>query len=135
MKVQLAYRYTGEDREKLTALLEEIRRTLESSGNTVWVPELDPLRPSSIKELFNKTFRKLDECDVLLVILRSTEKSEGMLMEVGYAIARGKKIWLAVQDTVKNTRLRDFADFITEFSSDGDLCMKLKNPNANPELL
>jgi nucleoside 2-deoxyribosyltransferase len=127
MKIQLAYKYTGEDKQKVVSLLEKVRETLKKRGCETYVPVFDKSVPESKKELFNRTLNKIDEQDILLVLLFSEDKSEGMLLEIGYCLAKQKKFILAINKDIKNTHLRDLADDIIEFLNLEDLIEKLKN--------
>ena len=126
MKIQLAYKMTGENREEVIGMLKKIKEVLEGRGLEVYVPELSPARPDSKKELYLDTLEKLNGADVLLAIIKSNEKSEGMLMEIGYAMGKGKKIIAAVCDCVKDTHLRELVNLVVEFDGVDDLYGKLK---------
>jgi nucleoside 2-deoxyribosyltransferase len=127
MKIQLAYKFTGEDKQEVIYLLEKIQETLKNSGYEVYVPLFDKPLPESKKELFKRTLDKIDKQDILLTILLSEDKSEGMLLEVGYCLAKQKEFILAVNKDIKNTHLRDLADEVIGFSDLEDLIFKLKN--------
>ncbi len=77
------------------------------------------------KQIFEHAFKKIDEADVVVMILMSEEKSEGMLIELGYSLGENKKIILAVRSTIKNTHLRELADKFLEFINIEDLTTKL----------
>jgi|APSaa5957512622_1039677.scaffolds.fasta_scaffold49707_2 nucleoside 2-deoxyribosyltransferase len=125
MKIQLAYKMTGENREEVVEMLEKVKDILESRDFEVYIPELNSERPESKKELYLDTFGKIDSSDVLLAVVRSDKKSEGMLMEIGYAMGKGKKIVAAVCDCVGDTHLRELAHFVVEFDGVDDLYDKL----------
>jgi len=129
MKIQMAYRYTGEDSVKLVEDLKKIVEMLEIKGHEVYVPVLDLDRPSDKKDLFLNTLKRLDGCDAILGLIKSEEKSEGMLMEIGYAWGRDKKLFIAISEDVKNTHMKEFADKVINFSDMDDLFFKLKGLN------
>jgi len=126
MKIQLAYKFTGEDTEKLTEELKIIKSILEERGHEIYIPVLDPERPDNKKELFLGTIDRIKDIDIFLVLMKSEAKSEGMLMEVGHAFGLGKKVILAINKDVKNTHLRELIDNIIEFENIDDLYNKLK---------
>lgn len=72
-------------------------------------------------------FKTLSNADVVFVVLKSSEKSEGMILEVGYAIAKGISVVVAVQDEVKNTYLPGMATKMFTWSTVEDLIEKTKN--------
>ena len=71
-------------------------------------------------------FQNLNQFDTFLAIVRSEKRSEGMLMEIGYCIAKGKKIIIAIKKDVKNTYLPEMADKVIRWDSFDDLIKKLK---------
>lgn len=126
MKIQLAYRFTGENEKTLLAQLKRIKTILENNKHKTYIPVLDPDRPSEKKALFLNTLKKLDSADAILALIKSDEKSEGMLMEIGYAWGKNKKLIIAINKDVKNTHMREFADILIEFSDIDDLYEKLE---------
>ncbi|MBR9706245.1 hypothetical protein GOV14_04370 [Candidatus Pacearchaeota archaeon] len=127
MKIQLAYRYTGEDPDKLKEILKSIIAILEEKGHETYTPILDSDSSSMSKqEIYTDALRKMDDTDILLVYMSSSEKSEGMLVELGYALGKDKKVILCVDKTVDETRVRYFTEDIIEFEDVNDLYDKLK---------
>ncbi len=126
MKIQLAYKFTGEDAEKLMGILKNITEILGNRGYEVYCPVLDDSKPAEENEILSHTFKLIDEADVLLALLSSDEKSEGMLMEIGYAVAKNKKIVTAIKKDIGNTRVKDTSHNIIEFENNDDLYGKLK---------
>lgn len=128
MKFFVSYRFTGEDPKVLEKNMKIICSTLEGNGHknycTFW--NADSLSKTSKKELMNYAFKEIDNSDGLFVFLNSENKSEGMLIEVGYALARKKKIFLAVSKKLKNTYLREIADNFIEFDNVKELENKIK---------
>jgi nucleoside 2-deoxyribosyltransferase len=130
LKIQLAYRYTGEKTSELLLVLKKIKEILISNNYKVYITVLDPDRPKEKKELYYNTLKKIDSCDILLALIRSNEKSEGMLMEIGYAIGKNKKIISAIKKDV-TTHLTDLSNEIIVFENNKDLFNKIKNFNFN----
>jgi len=126
MNIQLAYRVTGEKIESLHIMLKKIKAILESNNHNLWIPELDPKKPSVKKELLNKTLNKIMDCDAILAIVKSEEKSEGMLLEIGYAIGKNKKVFLLIKENIKNTYLLEVSNKIITFKDEKDLYEKVK---------
>jgi len=126
MKIQLAYRFTGEDENKLIGDLKRIVSVLKDQQFEVYCPVLNPDRPKNKKELFLDTLNKIRETDILLALIKSDNKSEGMLMEIGHAMGLGKKFFVAINKEIKDTHLREMADLVIEFKDINDLCNKLK---------
>ena len=126
MKIQLAYRFTGENEQVLLEQLKKIKSILEKNKHSTYIPILDLNRPTEKKDLFLNTLKKLDSADAILALIKSNEKSEGMLMEIGYAWGKNKKLIIAINKDVKNTHMREFADILIEFSDIDNLYEKLE---------
>jgi hypothetical protein len=69
----------------------------------------------------------LKKSDVFFAFVESNEKSEGLLLEAGYAKAQNKKIILAIKKDVNLRFLRAIADSIVEFEDMNDLKEKMKD--------
>ena len=127
MKIQLAYKYTGEDREKLIEILKEIKSLLTEAGHEVYVPVIDGnYENSTEEEIYKGALKKIHDIDAILAYVISDDKSEGMIMEIGYALARDKKFFLAIKKDIQSTKLRIFADKIIEFENIENLYDQLK---------
>ena len=70
---------------------------------------------------------ELDRADCILAFIKSEEKSEGMLIEIGYALAKKKKLILAIKKDVRATFVREMTNEIIEFQNLDELCEKLAN--------
>jgi len=128
MKIQFAYKYTGENIEELFEILKNIYSILnEKDRHEIYVPVFDENKPETEDKILEHTLEKLNHMDLLFVLIRSEDKSEGMLLEAGYAFAKRKKIILAIQKDIKNSRIRDIADKIIDFQDFEDLYNKLKD--------
>jgi nucleoside 2-deoxyribosyltransferase len=120
MKVYLAYRYTGEDQKQLRDNLTQLSNVLTGLGHKSFICHRDLLDWGNTnipgKELLNKSLAELKSSDVLLAFINNFEKSEGQLLEVGYAKAFGKRIVTLVQKNVSLGWLEIISDKIIEFS-------------------
>lgn len=128
MKIFISFRYTGETVENLQQFFYPIRDALEARGFEVYL-SLDDLETWGQNELalrdkFTRTFQALAESDCLLVVINTADRSEGMLMEVGYALGQHKPIVLMVQAGVQ-TYVREVASPVVEFQDHSDLLSKL----------
>ena len=59
-----------------------------------------------------------------MVVVRTPDRSEGMLMEVGFALALRKPIYLYVAKGV-DTYIREVTTSVVEFTSHEDLLEKI----------
>ena len=130
MKIQLAYKFSGEDEEKLVRTLTRIAEVLENSGHEVYFAckDEDLFRKNNFtpKQILVHALKKLDDADCLLVFVRSKEKAEGILIETGYAIAMNKKIILAIKKGIMRYFTGSIANQIIEFEDIDDLIKKLE---------
>ena len=128
MKIFIGQPVTGEDINQLREESDKICSLLESKNKETYCVIFDgsEKEANSNENKMKYAFSKLDGCDTFLVILRNERKSEGMLMEFGYAIAKKMKIIVAIKNGVKNTYLPEIADEVIKFENIDDLLNKLK---------
>ena len=84
-------------------LLPEFTSKLESMGATVWEPfyrnsEIDSSRPGWANKVACSNFRDLRNSDALFAIVNGTPPDEGVMIELGVAIALGKPTFLFRDD-------------------------------------
>ncbi len=129
MKIFLSYRFTGEDPIILEQTLSQIKNALEHVGHQVFCSFWEEQRfrdgNFSNKQILEYALKELDSSDVYFAFVKSAEKSEGMLLEAGYALANKKPMWVAVKKGVKTTFLTELADKRIEFETLDDLSQKL----------
>ncbi|MBU4070332.1 MAG: hypothetical protein KJ646_05085 [Nanoarchaeota archaeon] len=130
MKIFIGQAVTGEDINKLREESKKIVKILEETGNDRYCTvlkgdewEKNLLLGDKLKHAFNE----VDKNDCFLAIVRSEKRSEGMLMEIGYAISKNKKLILAINESVQNTYLREMANKVIEFKTPDELNEKLKD--------
>lgn len=129
----LSYRFTGEDIHELNETLGKILSSLRSVGHIVYcsIEDEDWFKENNRtnKEILEHALRQLDKSEVLLAYVKSDQKSEGMLLEIGYMIAKGKSFALALKQGTQTTFLKEYGDPLIEFNSIDDLCEKLTQVN------
>lgn len=125
-KIQLAYRFSGEKIEDVTRMLKKITKILEEKGHKVYAPALDKTMSFEEREDLSNSFRHIDDNEVLLAIIKDKNKSEGQLLEMGYAFAKKKCIFTVIHSEAEHDRVRKLSDKITVFSNTEDLLNKLK---------
>ena len=127
-KIFIGQAVTGMDIDSLRNETQKITNTLRKSGYLVY---------STIEKEGKNTFKRkgdwvlhafeeMDKNDIFLAVVRNEHRSEGMLIEIGYTLAKKKKFFLAINVNVKNTYLRDFADKIIEWKNFDDLIKQLR---------
>ncbi|MDO8470038.1 MAG: nucleoside 2-deoxyribosyltransferase [bacterium] len=131
MKIFISFRFTGEDMSELKGVIRGIEEALHAAGHetvcSVWEEEKFTKERFTPRQILEWALRELDSADTYLAFVKSTERSEGMLLEAGYALAKGKRFIVAVRRDITTTFLRHIADTIIEYDSYGDLYAKLRN--------
>lgn len=131
MKTFIAYRFTGEDPKELEPLLTTVRDSLKAKGVDSYCTFFDEVEFNgkllSARQIMNHAFGILDDIDFLFVVQTSENKSEGMMMEVGYCIAKHIPIVVATKIGVGATYLPQMAEVAIEWQTVEDLKEKIKN--------
>lgn len=124
MKHFIAYRMTGDDpvavRERVGALKEALREAGHEVYENASKSDEFHQRGMTPRQIMDDGFSELDECDALFVLIAGPERSEGMLMEVGYAYAKGMPITVAVKHGV-DTYVDTMGDTVIRWSEPADL--------------
>ena len=131
MKIFIAYRFTGEDPDQLRILIHDIFSSLEKAGHkpfcTFWHGDFYKNNKFTKRQILEHGLNELDNSDVYLAFIKSEEKSEGMLLEAGYAIAKGKKFYLAIKKGINTVFLHEMADKLIEFETFDELRQELSH--------
>lgn len=127
-KYFVAYRFTGENPEVLQERLTAVVDALGKAGIEAYCNLFDQHEYSaqslSASQIMNKALEKIDDSDGLFVLINSNDKSEGQLIEVGYALAKDKHVIVAAQENV-NTYVPQMADASIVYKDLPDLAAKL----------
>ena len=130
MKAFVAYRFSGEDPAQLDRLLLAVTSALRGKGVEPYCTFFD--EPSfrnkalGAKQIMAHAFSVIDDSDFLFVLQTSNERSEGMLMEVGYCLADRKPIMVATKVGVENTYLPQMATVAFEGTDIHDLYRQIQ---------
>ncbi len=79
------------------------------------------------RQILDHAFSVINESDFLFVLQTSDNKSEGMLMEVGYCFAKGIPILACVKDSVKSSYIPELTPFKMSWSNPDDLIQAIRN--------
>lgn len=119
MRVYVAYKLSRENFEKLREKLEEVSDVINKLGHEsfIFVRDVQNWKPGDMdaKEIMDRAFLEMGKSDVLLVVLESVEKGEGLLIESGYMKGIGKKIIVASKKECRGFLLKGMADWAFEF--------------------
>lgn len=115
MRAFVSYRHTGAEADTTTAMLEVVRKVLSKKGiavsNVFFDVRKGDLPVKSPGELMVEAFGMLSRSDFVLALQLSEERSEGMLMEVGYALAKQRPVVVATRANVRETYLPSMAAY------------------------
>src|SRR5688500_7871913 len=125
MKTFVAYRFSGENPKELEPLLSSIRDELQKKNIEVYCSFFDEAefqnKSYNARQIMEHAFRIIDDSDFLFVLQTSDNKSEGMLMEVGYCIAKGIPIVSATKKSVKSSYVPDMGEVDLRWDDTNDL--------------
>jgi nucleoside 2-deoxyribosyltransferase len=129
MKIFIAYKFTGEDINELRQTLSEICGVLHDSGYSTYcsIEQEDTFQKQghTHQQIIKSALNELSSSDALLAYVNSSSRSEGQLMELGYAMAKDKPIILAYKKGVNVHSSKAVADRLIEFADHTDLLKKL----------
>jgi len=128
MKIFIGQRVTGENITNLKNESMKLVEVLKSNGHKPYCTFLESngFDNKSNKEKMDIAFKKIKDSDLFFAIVRNENRSEGLLMEIGYSIAKKKIIYLAINEDVQNTYLREIAKKVIEYKNFEDLLNKIK---------
>lgn len=130
-RVMVSYKYTGESVDRLDILLSTICDAVCNAGANPYCVYFAKARGSiqqkSPAEMMKIAFSQIDCSDVLLVVQSSESRSEGMLMEVGYAVASQVPVIVVTHSSVLATYLPSIADISIRYDCIDDLKNIIEN--------
>jgi hypothetical protein len=125
----IAYRHTGADPERLEQLLPAVKGAVENAGHQAYCTYFDEEEfqgnGHGPKEIMDHAFQKIEELGGLFILVDGDEKSEGMLMEAGYCIAKNIGFVVAKRAGV-TTYLDKMAERSFEYNDINDLVQKIE---------
>ena len=130
LRTFIACRVTGEDPDTLRTILQDICQALGEVEVDVYCTFLDPneavSKNGNARAVMDHAFRVIDGVDFLLVLQTNEEKSEGMLMEVGYCIRGMIPIVVATKSGLTGTYLPQMAQHVIRWDSVEDLLAQIR---------
>jgi|GEM_PF-937702 len=125
MKAFISYRYSNEPVERLELLLSAACNGLQDANIDQFCLFFEKKKgvipQKSQSDMMNIAFEQITKSDFLFVLQASECHSEGVLMEVGYAIAKSIPVIVATHSSVKMTYLPDMADKKIKYINNEDL--------------
>lgn len=120
MRFYIAYRYTGENPATLRSELSVIESAIKASGHDVFCSIsrekyfLD--NKFTARQIIDYSLKELEQSDVLLAYIKSPEKSEGMILEIGFAIAKQKPVYVLIKEGIKTGYIESAAEKVVVFN-------------------
>lgn len=131
-KFFIAYRHTGEDILELEQRISTIDIALAAKGIKAYATLFDESEfqknHTSAGHIMEKAFQKISAMDGLFVLIAGSEKSEGQLIEVGFALALKKPVIVARQKDAK-TYVHELTNLSFEYDDLSDLSKKILELN------
>ena len=131
MKYFFSYKQTWNDLVKLRQNLEIISQIFTDKWDETFIffRDLENWweKGTPVNEVLKLAFSEIDKSDCIFAFIDNESKSEWMLLELGYAKSKWKKIILAIKSDLWFLLVREIADSIIEFIDFDDLIKKLDN--------
>lgn len=131
MRIFIAYKFSGVDHHTLRNQLTAISDAITKEGHESFIFFRDREKwgdvTLTIDEIITGAFEELSRCDAVLVMQQGNEKSEGVLLEAGYAKALQKMLVVAVSTDAHRRLLTAIADHVVIFDDVNDLLPKLEH--------
>ncbi len=132
-KVFISYRFTGEDKVELVKTMTELEDTIKEKKYKVYSTIHDNKQFAnenwSGKQILRKAYDEIDNSEKCLFFVRKEDISQGMLLELGYAMAKEKELILAIKKDIKKSIYRRQIDKVIEFENFEELKEKLSKNN------
>ncbi len=120
----VAYRHTGESPEVLEPMLSGVCSALKEIGIeaycTFFSEEEFQSKSLSPRRIMEYAFETIEKKDLLFVVMANSDKSEGMIMEVGRFFGR-MPIIVAKHESVEGTYIPEMADVCYEWTTNQGL--------------
>jgi len=134
IKAVISYKYTDTSIVELSTVLSAIRDSLNKASISTYCVFLDEDQSDascqkSYSENMKAAFDNINKTDFLFVVKHSNKCSEGMLMEVGYALANNKPMVLALHNNIRKTFLSEMTNHIINYDSIESLKIGIDNFN------
>ena len=125
----IAYRHTGEDIMELEKRIRTIETALATKQIKAYATLFDEEKFQqnnlTAGQIMRHAFEKLDSMDGLFVLIMNSSRSEGQLIEIGYALAKKKQIIVAKQKDAQ-TYAHELTNLVIEFDDLNDLAHKIQ---------
>lgn len=129
-KIFVSFKFTGEEPVELMKNMSAVIGALREKGYKVYCniesEERYQKEKLTAKQIFEDTLPNLDSSDAVFVFNNSDLRSEGMLIEIGYALAMKKPIIMAAKKGITANSSKAVSTSVIEFESVDDLVQQIK---------
>jgi len=130
MKIFISYKFAEGDPKKIEEFMENLKVSLQKSNHemTTTFFHVEEFKKSnaSMRQIMDKALDYINKADLVLCVVYSKDKSEGQIFEIGYSIAKNKKLILAIQEGLSTRWIEHYANKIIRFKNLEDLYKKLE---------
>lgn len=138
MKIYFCYKFRNyTNKTALKSKLETISELLKHQGHSTYIYWRDNQKWSTIpskdkpQSVIIRAFHQIRNSDVLFAFTDTQDVSEGMLLELGYGYAIGKKIIFVTVENSLSRFVIAIADKVIEFKSFESLINSLAKTNLS----
>lgn len=132
----ISFGLNGETESDLKSMISPIKEKFSDKGISAYCNLFDEeLSKRSVnfkpEDWMHEAFKKLNKAELQFVLLSSEAKDEGMILEIGYAIAKNIPVIVAVKDSIKDTYLPNMADLVIRWKNIDDLLQQIEKIDFN----
>ena len=130
-KIFLSYRFTGEDLNELEQLLSSMKHSLEGTKNVVtcsfFLESFFREQHFTTDQIYEYMLKEQGKCDTFMALLKSDEKSKGMLLESEQAQQLGQRYVVVYKRGIYIAQFHTHAHQLIEYSDHSELQERLKS--------
>lgn len=130
-KIFISYKFTGEVLEELQNNMNQLCRAFRDKGYEVFcsIESEGMYRKDkyTVTQMMTHALGELDKADLVFVFNNSDNRSEGMLIEMGYAFAKNKPIILAARKGININSSKGISAKLIEFETLEDLLPQIES--------
>lgn len=131
MSVFISYRFSNVPLENIHQLIDPIYNLLQTNGVDVFCNLYDKDKYENqkytTKDIMDECFSMLETKNTILCLVDTNEYSCGMILEVGYALSRGKEIIICSRDGCQIKTLDHMANKTFIYHNYDELLHQIKN--------
>ncbi len=130
-KIFISYKFTDEVLSELQENMAKISKSFRDKGHSIFCSieseEMYQKNKYTVAQMMSHALSELSNSDAMFVYNSSDQRSEGMLIEMGYALAKNKPIILAAKKGININSSKGIATTLVEFDSLEDLLIQIKD--------